>query len=215
MKDLNAARWATLSPQLDELLALPPQEQSRKLDLLDSTDPELSSQLRKMLETRDAVSCVSFLGGVADESLLGSGVVAGEVLGSWTLVDVIGQGGMGSVWRARRSDGRFEGEAAIKLLRGGHFDSVTQERFRREGALLARLRHPGIAQLLDAGISTRGQPYLVLELVRGTRIDQWCAQKIGCARASHTVRPGSGRRGGSSLAVGHSPRHQAIQYPDQ
>ena len=177
MKDLNAARWATLSPHLDELLVLSPHEQSRKLDLLTSTDPELSSQLREMLATRAAVSFVSFLGGVANESLLGPNVAAGEVMGSWTLTDVIGQGGMGSVWRARRSDGRFEGEAAIKLLRGGHFDNVTQERFRREGALLAKLRHPGIAQLLDAGISTRGQPYLVLELVRGTRIDQWCTEK--------------------------------------
>ena len=114
MKDLNAARWATLSPHLDELLVLSPHEQSRKLDLLTSTDPELSSQLREMLATRAAVSFVSFLGGVANESLLGPNVAAGEVMGSWTLIDVIGQGDMGSVWRARRSDGRFEGEAYAK-----------------------------------------------------------------------------------------------------
>jgi hypothetical protein len=160
---------------LDELLTLPPQDQARKLELLAGTDPELSSHLREILQSRETGSFELFLDGVATESLLGPMVAAGEVLGAWTLVDVMGQGGMGSVWRARRSDGRFEGEAAIKLLHGGHFDRVTQERFRREGALLAKLRHPGIAQLLDAGISPRGQPYLVLELVHGERIDHWCA----------------------------------------
>ncbi len=71
-------------------------------------------------------------------------------------MEPIGEGGMGSVWRARRNDGRFEGEAAIKLLKSGLVRRRCQERFRREGAILARLRHPGIAQLLDAGISDQG-----------------------------------------------------------
>ena len=67
-----------------------------------------------------------------------------------------------------------EGEAAIKLLRNGLFDATAQERFRREGAVLSRLRRPGIAQLLDAGVNENHQPYMVLELVRGERIDEWC-----------------------------------------
>jgi serine/threonine-protein kinase len=130
--------------------------------------------LRALLDSRDAASRADFLDGVAHEALTGQAEAAGEVLGPWTLVDQIGQGGMGSVWRARRSDGRFEGEAAIKLMRSGLFDAGAQERFRREGAFLARLRHAGIAQMLDAGISERGQPYLVLELVDGVSINRWC-----------------------------------------
>jgi serine/threonine-protein kinase len=159
---------------LDELLTLPPLEQSRRLDALAANDPATAGQLRALLDARDAASRVDFLGGVAHEPLTSQTEAAGEVLGSWTLVDLIGQGGMGSVWRARRSDGRFDGEAAIKLMRSGLFDAGAQERFRREGAFLARLSHPGIAQLLDAGITERGQPYLVLELVDGVPIDRWC-----------------------------------------
>jgi tetratricopeptide (TPR) repeat protein len=173
MHHLNAARWAELDPLLDELLTLPPLEQSRRLDALAANDPATAGQLRALLDARDAASHADFLGGVAHQPLTSQTEAAGEVLGSWTLVDLIGQGGMGSVWRALRSDGRFEGEAAIKLLRAGLVDGIAQERFRREGALLAKLNHPGIAKLLDAGITARSQPYLVLELVRGQRIDRW------------------------------------------
>jgi serine/threonine-protein kinase len=86
----------------------------------------------------------------------------------------IGQGGMGSVWSARRSDGRFEGTAAIKLLNLSLVDPVGSERFRREGTVLARVNHPNIGRLLDAGVAPSGQPYLVLERVEGERIDQYC-----------------------------------------
>src|SRR5689334_7794595 len=84
---------------------------------------------------------------------------------------------MGSVWLARRSDGQFEGRAAVKLLNLTLVRSSGLERFRREGSILARLTHPGIARLLDAGVSPSGQPYLVLEHVDGIRIDEWLAAR--------------------------------------
>jgi tetratricopeptide (TPR) repeat protein len=80
------------------------------------------------------------------------------------------------VWLAERSDGRFEGRAAIKLLNMALMGHAGQERFRREGNILARLSHPHIARLTDAGVSPTGQPYLVLEHVEGTSIDQYCDQ---------------------------------------
>jgi protein-disulfide isomerase len=87
---------------------------------------------------------------------------------------------MGSVWLARRNDGRFEGLAAIKLLNASLLGRAGQERFRREGSFVARLRHPNIAQLLDAGVSFLGQPYLVLEHVQGLTIDDHCRdRKLG------------------------------------
>ncbi|MDR7335545.1 serine/threonine-protein kinase [Roseateles asaccharophilus] len=103
--------------------------------------------------------------------------LAGQVLGAWTLVEPLGSGGMGEVWRARRSDGAHQGEAAIKLLHSPWRGEAARSRFRREGELLARLTHPHIARLLDIGEAQLGgltTRYLVLELVDGQRIDAWC-----------------------------------------
>ncbi len=98
-------------------------------------------------------------------------------LGAYTLETPLGQGGMGSVWLARRSDGRYEGRAAVKLLNAALVGRPAEQRFVREGSVLARLRHPHIAQLTDAGISPRGQPYLVLEYVEGERIDAYAVRR--------------------------------------
>ncbi len=96
------------------------------------------------------------------------------MLGAYRLVSRIGQGGMGSVWLAERCDGRFEGRAAVKLLNIALMGRAGEERFRREGNILARLTHPHIAHLVDAGVSPTGQPYLVLEHVDGQSIDRYC-----------------------------------------
>ena len=98
---------------------------------------------------------------------------AGQTMGGYTLVSPIGEGGMGSVWLAERSDGRFDRRVAIKFLSVA-IAGRGEERFRREGSILARLAHPQIAQLVDAGVSNAGQPYLILEHVEGEHIDQYC-----------------------------------------
>jgi serine/threonine-protein kinase len=100
--------------------------------------------------------------------------LAGQTLGPYTLISQIGQGGMGSVWLARRSDGRFERQAAVKFVNIALAGRATEERFKREGSILGRLTHPHIADLLDAGVSSDGQPYLILEYVDGEAIDQYC-----------------------------------------
>jgi tetratricopeptide (TPR) repeat protein len=81
------------------------------------------------------------------------------------------------VWLARRIDGRFEGTAAVKLPHLSLLSPHGQERFRQEGSVLARLAHPGIARLLDAGVSAAGQPYLILEYVDGKPIDRYVRDK--------------------------------------
>ena len=82
---------------------------------------------------------------------------------------------MGAVWLARRSDGRYEGKVAIKLLNAALIGNAAERRFRREGEVLARLAHPHIARLLDAGVGPGEQPlYLVLEIVEGERIEVYC-----------------------------------------
>src|SRR6185437_8003299 len=101
----------------------------------------------------------------------------GLTVGAYTLERPLGQGGMGTVWLARRSDGRFEGRAAVKFLNLALLDPVGRERFQREGTLLARLTHPNIARLIDAGLTPAGQPYLVLEYIEGRRIDHYCDEE--------------------------------------
>lgn len=83
---------------------------------------------------------------------------------------------MGSVWLAERNDGRFDRNVAIKLLQWTVAGGTGEERFKQEGAILARLQHPHIAELIDAGVSSSGQPYLVLEYVDGQHIDTYCNQ---------------------------------------
>jgi tetratricopeptide (TPR) repeat protein len=81
---------------------------------------------------------------------------------------------MGEVWLATRSDGRYEGKCAIKFLSAPVASAKLADRFRREGSFLARLAHPNIARLLDAGEAGDGQSYLALEYVDGVRIDVCC-----------------------------------------
>ena len=107
----------------------------------------------------------------------------GARLGPWELRELIGSGGMGDVWSATRSDGLYAGRAAVKMLRVTSRDpalaAMIAARFAHEGELLARLTHPHIAQLLDAGFAGEGTRYLVLEYVPGLRIDHWCdARKL-------------------------------------
>jgi non-specific serine/threonine protein kinase/serine/threonine-protein kinase len=106
----------------------------------------------------------------------GSGVLmVGQRLGAYELIREIGRGGMGTVYLARRADEEFEKEVAIKLLKRGTDTDEVLRRFRAERQILARLEHPNIARLLDAGTSDDGLPYFVMEYVVGETITDFCS----------------------------------------
>lgn len=107
---------------------------------------------------------------------------AGRRLGPWILDRELGRGGMAVVWRARRADDP-ERLAAVKVLTVGELADGGLERFRREQRVLARLDHPHIATLLDAGVEPDGTPWLAMRLVEGVRIDDWCRERRLDARA--------------------------------
>ena len=113
-----------------------------------------------------------FLSDPAAVKVLGPPDRIGEHLGPWKIVRSLGSGGMGDVFEARRADGSYEGRAAVKLLKHGMTSAAVLERFAHERQALARLHHPHIATLLDAGLSSDGLPYFVMEFVDGTPIDQ-------------------------------------------
>lgn len=99
-----------------------------------------------------------------------------EEIGPYRIVRVLGRGGMGEVLLGERIEGGFHQEVAIKVLRWGSVDPQLRQRLRRERQVLAALEHPGIARLLGGGDLPNGDPYLVLEYVRGRSITQVCEQ---------------------------------------
>ncbi len=104
----------------------------------------------------------------------------GVRIGPWRVVRLIGAGGMGEVYEAERVDGTFERRVALKVIASSASPALLLRRFRREREILASLDHPGIARLIDAGVSERGTPYYVMELVDGAPVDAWCdAQRLG------------------------------------
>jgi eukaryotic-like serine/threonine-protein kinase len=103
--------------------------------------------------------------------------LTGQQLGVYRLITQIGYGGMGTVWLAERNDGLFERRVAVKFLNIALIGKEGEQRFEREGKILGLLKHPNIAELIDAGITQDGQPYLVLEYVEGDQLDQYCDQR--------------------------------------
>ncbi len=175
-------RWRELSPLLDELLDLDAAARQARLDALRADSADLADELAALLVHDNAARSGGFMAGAAAEPGVETEAEAslvGQRLGAYVLQAPLGQGGGGSVWRALREDGRYDGAVAIKLLHLSLMGHAGAERFRREGQILARLMHPHIARLLDAGVTPGGQPYLVIELVEGQRIDQHCdAQRL-------------------------------------
>jgi serine/threonine-protein kinase len=167
---MDAERWQRLSPLLDALLELDTPTRTRSLALLRGEDPNLADDLESLLileSERD-----DFLAQPLVAPL--PGARPGAMIGPYQLERMLGEGGMGQVWLATRADGLYQRRVALKLLRPGLADPNLRLRFTRERQILARLEHPHIARLLDAGISADSQPYLALEYVDGEPITDWC-----------------------------------------
>ena len=113
---------------------------------------------------------------VPNEGFSGASLV-GRHVGPYVIETELGRGGMGSVWRARRADDRYEGTVAVKFLHASWIGLHGEQRFRSEGRILGRLDHPNIARLIDAGVLDGSHPYLVLEYVEGEPIDVYCARR--------------------------------------
>jgi serine/threonine protein kinase/tetratricopeptide (TPR) repeat protein len=179
MPRISPERWRVLSPYLDQALEVSAEGRAAWLASISARDATLASELSAILSAHQTVHDSGFLERpVIDPRTAVTQSLAGQVVGSYRLVSHIGQGGSGSVWLAERSDGRFKGAAAVKLLNIALVGRAGEERFIREGTILARLRHPRIAHLIDAGVSSTGQPYLVLEHVDGQAIDRYCNDHV-------------------------------------
>jgi tetratricopeptide (TPR) repeat protein len=162
-------RWARLKP-LFETLASQPAAGREAAIAGAGLDPATANELRSLLAHHDRAQEDAFLPGAAVAAMAASRV--GQRFGAWEVVREVGAGGMGEVFEARRADGTFEGRAAVKLLKRGMDSQAVLRRFEQERRALARLSHPHIARLLDAGLSADGLPYFVMEFVAGQPIDE-------------------------------------------
>src|SRR5215468_9388936 len=115
MTPLRPDQWQVLSPYLDEALNLSSEDRTSWLEALRAKNHEIAEQIEELLNAERTIEREAYLenGPVLPMS---SGFRAGQVIGPYRLVSVIGQGGMGTVWMAERSDGRFERRAAVKFL---------------------------------------------------------------------------------------------------
>lgn len=177
--------WARWSSLLDEALDLDAPARITWLAALREQQPEAAAAVARLLDPEARPPEVAALLAADDGRLLNAyerslqdalcdkgadaAAISGQSFGPWQVSRPLGSGGMGEVWLATRSDQLYEGQAAIKLLAGGDDMRRLGARFARERNLLARLTHPGIARLLDAGVSGE-QPYLVLEYVDGVSL---------------------------------------------
>ena len=170
---MERTRWQRLSQALDALLDLDADARTARLAEIETEDADFARDLRNLLAQENT-----------EDTLLDSPLVTappgpreGEQVGPYRLQTLLGEGGMGQVWVAERADGLYERRVALKLLRPGLADPNLRLRFTRERQILARLAHPHIARLLDAGISASGQPYLALEEVQGEGILEYCRKR--------------------------------------
>lgn len=174
MKDTPES-WPKVEALLAQALEWPEVERAQRLRAASAGDLALEQRVSELLAAHIADG--NFLAAPARVSAVpAEALPAGTRLGVWQLGEVIGHGGMGEVYAASRADGVVEQQAALKVLKRGLDTDGLVRRFLRERSILARLSHPGIARLLDAGATPDGRPYLVMERVSGVPLDQWCRQ---------------------------------------
>lgn len=170
---LHNDEWRRLSPFLERALELNGEERRAWMR---EQEPEIAIRLEAMLLEHEMLVSDRFLEHACVDLPSTSATLIGQAVGAFRIESQIGHGGMGTVWLARRNDGRFERQVALKFLNIALLGRAGEERFRREGKILALLADPHIAELIDAGVTHTGQPYLVLEYVDGQRIDSYCDQ---------------------------------------
>jgi serine/threonine-protein kinase len=168
---MNTPTWDQIESTFHAALDRPRHERDAFLSKACAGDDALREEVSAMLaahETGAPLALEDCLVTPAPEESL-----AGHRIGPWQLETVVGRGGMGDVYRARRADGRFEHAVAVKLVRSGLSVGITTERFGREQQILARLVHPNIATLHDGGVTDDGRHYLVMEYIAGMPITEY------------------------------------------
>jgi len=174
----DPARWNEIATLFDELIEQSPDARERRLAEIARSDPQLSSEVRALLDADEDGNALLDAGAPsAVPNLLDEGAPADRRAGPYRLLRKLGEGGMGVVWLAERVDGAYEQQVAVKLLKRGMDTHAILRRFLQERSILARLSHPHIVRLLDGGMSTDGRPFYVMDKVDGQELVTYAAQR--------------------------------------
>jgi len=174
----ESERQEQIEELFHEVMELPEGRRAARLAEARATDPALADEVEQL--ARCAESAHGRLDTPAVESLGLAGPLTGR-LGAYTLIGLLGEGGMGQVYEAEQMSPRRR--VALKVIRAGMATPGMLRRFEFEAAALAQLKHPGIAQIYESGVfessgqgvHTEGRPYLSMELVKGRRLDEFAA----------------------------------------
>ena len=174
---MTPERWAQVKEVLYAVLDLDPDQRPDYLDRACVSDPALRQEVESLILSHGQIDS-DFLKTIADgansESVEPRRPLVGRLIGPYRIVEEIGAGGMGEVYRAVRADDQYQKQVAIKVVRRGFDTESGLRRFKAERQILASLSHPNIASLLDSGSTEDYLPYVVMELVEGQPIDEYC-----------------------------------------
>ena len=172
---MNPDRWKRIKQLLDEALAAKSGERAALLDRACAGDAQLRQEVESLFSSHERAGTEFLKAPAVDLTAMASNALrSGRRIGVYEIISAIGHGGMGEVYRGVRADGQYTKDVAVKLVRGGYDTDSMLERFRNERQILASLDHPNIARLLDGGTTDDGIPYLVMELIEGQPIDDYC-----------------------------------------
>lgn len=184
--DIAPAEWALLRRLLDEAMELPTAERPAWLEALPPEHAALRPRLESLLSHADDETDGTATGGTTTRTgqRFGSMPRLAPIddeppplppdAGPYRAIRLLGEGGMGRVWLAERTDGLLQGRPiALKLPLASWHHPQLAERMAQEREILAVLDHPHIARIHDAGVTAEGQPFLALEYVEGERIDAY------------------------------------------
>ncbi len=171
LEAMPPARWRQIDALFDAVLELPPEDRAAFLDAHTADDPSLRQELEALLAAFDEADAFLEQPAGAPAPTV-EPTLEGRRVGPYRIVRQIGQGGMGTVYLAERED--VQKQVALKLVRAGLSSPDHVQRFLVERRVLARLEHPNIARLLDAGVAEDERPFFALEYVEGRPIDAYC-----------------------------------------
>jgi eukaryotic-like serine/threonine-protein kinase len=178
---MTSERWQHVKQVLANALELAPTERVAYLDRSYAADPSLRDDIEPLMASEPRLR-KRFLDG-ADLAAAAAAVISpdenfwvGRRVGPYRVVEQIGMGGMGEVYRAFRADDQYKKVVALKFVRAGQYSNEVFTRFKNERQILAGLDHPNLAKLLDGGTSDEGMPYFVMELIDGQPITEYCDQ---------------------------------------